>query len=422
MASTKNAPPRTETTLPPQEPDPAPPATVERISARKEAWENFSDELEKRAAEIASQLPSNVTRDRFLNAAIAAVKQTPAILNATPRSLFASITKAAQDGLLPDGREGIITVYSQKIPNTSPQRYEDVAQWNPMFFGIRKRARELDDLIIDAQVVVEGDDFDFELGDEPRIKHRPKAQAESMEAKDGVAAYAIFRHPEKGILHREVMWKPEIFKVMNQSRSKTGLMWTVFWTEGWKKTVGRRAAKAVPVSAALAKIIAEDADFAFPKLTPSHPAPALPQPTETTPQLQNSDQQSGAKNEVEDEEPDPAPPNLPRLSFSDEGESADASPLGTGAADEGESFDLTGFLHKIDEAMEQADSEDRIEELWDGDLDVESTLSKNPDGMDLALKIRKRHIERIRNPIDRAALEAEGQGGFSFDDDFPGDR
>jgi recombination protein RecT len=102
------------------------------------------------------------------------VKATPDLLTATPRSLFAALVKAAQDGLLPDGREGIITVYRQKVQGSTPERHEMVAQWNPMFYGIRKRARELDGIIIDAQVVIAGDEFDYELGDD--AAHHPSSR------------------------------------------------------------------------------------------------------------------------------------------------------------------------------------------------------------------------------------------------------
>lgn len=214
-------------------------------------WEQFRDELNKRANEIGSQLPPNVSREKFLNASIAAIKATPEILTASPRSLMAALVKAAQDGLLPDGREGIITVYKGKG--------DPMAQWNPMFYGIRKRARELDGIIIDAQVVMEGDDFSYELGDAPSIHHVPVDPGNDWSGSDkGIAAYAIFRHPTEGIIHREVMWAPSIRRTQQQSRAKDSLMWTAFWTEAWKKTVGRRGAKVVPVSPDLDRMIRRD--------------------------------------------------------------------------------------------------------------------------------------------------------------------
>ncbi len=227
-------------------------------------WEDFQVEINNRADELASQLPSNVSRERFINASIAAVKQTPDILKATPRSLFAAITKAAQDGLVPDGREGIITVYGGE------------AKWNPMIYGLRKRARELDDIIVDAQVIREKDEFAWEAGDTPRLTHRIKIGDRGPM----IGAYAIFKNGDEGILHREVMDADQIAKVREQSNAKDSLMWTKFDTEAWRKTVARRGFKSVPCSAPLERLVQRDDDmFAFePKdVTPPSP-PEPPEP------------------------------------------------------------------------------------------------------------------------------------------------
>jgi recombination protein RecT len=266
------------------------------------AYEGFQAEIQNRADELASQLPSNVTRDRFINASIAAVKQTPGILAATPRSLFAALTKAAQDGLLPDGREGVITVYNQKVAvRGQPDRWEQVAQWNPMIYGLRKRARELDSIIIDTQVVFANDFFEREQGDDPKIVHKPAPLGEDQGKRLG--AYAIYRHQTQGILHREVMSAAEIETTRQQSKAKDSLMWTKFWTEGWRKAVARRGIKSVPVSAALERLVQRDDDtfdFNSPRdITPQQLTPPEPPPAEEDPPLHNSDHPDGAKNEVD---------------------------------------------------------------------------------------------------------------------------
>ncbi len=124
-------------------------------------YQQFESQLQDRAQAIAMMLPRHVSRDRFLSVALAAIKQNPSLLNCTTRSLIGSITKAAQDGLLPDGREGVITSYSTKIKKDGKDVWVPMAQWNPMVYGLRKRARELDSIIIDAQVVYENDVFDW---------------------------------------------------------------------------------------------------------------------------------------------------------------------------------------------------------------------------------------------------------------------
>ncbi len=113
-------------------------------------WQQFEVDLRSRSEEIAALLPPNVNHDRFMRTAVIAVKNNPEILEADRRSVQQAVTRAAEDGLQPDGREGVINVYNEKRPDGT---YRKVATWIPMTHGIRKRALEIAGLIIDAQVV-----------------------------------------------------------------------------------------------------------------------------------------------------------------------------------------------------------------------------------------------------------------------------
>lgn len=377
----------------------APPAQLPATIKAKDAWENFQHDIEARATEIASQLPSNLPRERFINASIAAVKANTGILLATPRSLMAAITKAAQDGLLPDGREGIITVYNGKGGA--------IAQWNPMLFGIRKRARELDGLIIDAQVVVDGDEYDFELGDEPRITHKPKPRADKIEAAAGIAAYAIFRHPVEGIIHREWMWKPDVFATMNQSKAKDSLMWTVFWTEGWRKAVVRRGSKSVPVSPKLQALIQrDDENFEFPKdqprLSPPREFPAIPGTETASPASQ-------------DEAGDPTGGNVDQTT-GEVSEPASEAPIEV--SEDGEKF-----LTALEGALKAADTDEDVDRIFE-ERDPQTTLADEPEeAMTRAFALKAGRKSKIKRE-----LEAAGQGNLLDEPPakkvkpFPGDE
>ena len=253
---------------------PLPPAKQlpAKKSAATESWEWFRDEITKREAEIGSMLPRHVSKERFIASAIAAVKQTPGLLECTPRSLFSAITKSAQDGLLPDGREGVITIYNEKQKDNS---YEKVAQWNPMTFGLRKRARELDRIIVSTQTVSENDHFIWHEGDDPKIEHEPAKLGTPRGPMIG--AYAIFRTENGAVLHREVMDKNQIESVQAQSKNPDGLMWKKFTTEAWRKTVVRRGFKTVPCSEHLQVIVSRDDEtFSFDEPEPTGPIPPKP--------------------------------------------------------------------------------------------------------------------------------------------------
>lgn len=209
-------------------------------------WQEFEGALAQRESEIAALLPQHVSKGRFISSAIAAVKQNPDLLLASPRSLMSAVTKSAQDGLIPDGREGVITAYGGE------------AKWNPMAYGLRKRARELDGILIDAQVVHENDDFVWHQGDSPRIEHIP-AQLGTLRGKL-IGVYAIFKREDGTVLHREVMDEFQIEAVKGQSKAPRSLMWMSFTDEAWRKTVVRRGIKSVPVSEKLEEIVRRDDD------------------------------------------------------------------------------------------------------------------------------------------------------------------
>jgi recombination protein RecT len=199
----------------------------------------FKTEFARTQGDIAKSLPGNVNRDRFMNTVSVAVMNNSTLLQCTRKSLFISIFKAAEDGLFPDSREGFINAYWDKDKKVY------VAQWMPMAYGIRKRARELCGIIIDTAVVYKSDVFEFERGDTPYLKHIPGDHDEDL--KDMVRAYAIFRDANQTILHREVMGRAAIMRVRSKVRSpEKSMMWTTFEDEAWKKTVLRRGAKSVP--------------------------------------------------------------------------------------------------------------------------------------------------------------------------------
>jgi recombination protein RecT len=231
-------------------------------------FEGFKSELVARQEEIATLLPPTITREAFVATAIVAVKNNPALLECDRRSLHNAVTKAAHDGLRADGREGVII----------PQREDGklTARWQPMVYGIRKRARELDDIMIDAQVVYENDRFLRLQGDDAKIEHEP-APLGTPRGK-AIGAYAIFKRGSE-VLHREVMDAEQIAAVRAVSKQPNGLMWSKFTDEAWRKTVVRRGAKSVPCSEKLRTAI-ERHDELFDltdnarDITPS--APALP--------------------------------------------------------------------------------------------------------------------------------------------------
>jgi recombination protein RecT len=221
-------------------------------------FQKFQTELTEKEDEILKLLPQHIPQEKFIQTAIVAVKNEPKLLDVSRRTLHQAITEAAEDGLMPDGREGAIVIYGNE------------AQWQPMAHGIRKRALELAHMVIDAQIVCLNDHFVWRQGDDPMLEHIPAKLGTPRG--EMIGAYAVFRRGSE-ILHREVMDKTEIETARNQSRGwQKSLMWTKFAGEAWRKTVVRRGIKTVPSIADLERIISrDDRNFDF---APRSTAPA----------------------------------------------------------------------------------------------------------------------------------------------------
>ncbi len=207
----------------------------------------FKQQLDARETEFKAALPAHIPAERFARVVMTAVQQNPDLMKVERRSLFNAAIKAAQDGLLPDGREAALVVYNDKNRGL-------IAQYMPMIAGLRKKVRNSGEIATwDAHVVYENDAFEFELGDAPFIRHKPSL----IDRGKPIAAYsvAVLKTGEKS---REVMSFAEIEKVRNSSKAKNGGPWSQWWEEMARKTVARRHSKVLPMSTDLDDLIRRD--------------------------------------------------------------------------------------------------------------------------------------------------------------------
>lgn len=204
----------------------------------------FRRSWESNKVEIAKQLPTGVDPERFMRTVITTVTADPSLLECNRSSLFTSCMQAAKDGLLPDGREATIQVYNTKVMTRGqPDQWVKMAQYMPMVRGLIKKMYEAGCTKVDGYAVYEKDDFQFELGDEPRIHHQPYMGIE--DAGPVIAAYAIVKL-ENGEVKREVMPRRDIEKVREASKAPTGPGWTKWYDQFAIKAVLKRVYKQVP--------------------------------------------------------------------------------------------------------------------------------------------------------------------------------
>jgi recombination protein RecT len=216
---------------------------------------SLRNDLEKMEEQFKYALPAHIPPARFIRVVMTAVQNAPKLLKCDRVSLFNACMKCAQDGLLPDGREAALVPFADD-PD-SGQAKSDLVQYLPMIAGIRKKVRN-SGLLRDwnVQVVQQGDQFDFQLGDDPFIHHKPSEKG--GRARPVLFAYSIATYPD-GTKSREVMNIDQIKDIQSKSKARRG-PWSdpIFYPEMCRKTVAKLHAKQLPMSTDLDTLLRRD--------------------------------------------------------------------------------------------------------------------------------------------------------------------
>jgi recombination protein RecT len=242
---------------------------TQAVAVRQDTSNNpvafFKAQLESRARDIQSALPAHISTDKFQRTIMTAVAQNPELLKADRNSLILSCYKAAQDALLPDGREAALVTFNTRQKVDGQWQTIKQVQYMPMVYGLRKKILQSGDVIaLEVNVVyraeVEKGTFLYEIGLEPPLRHRPSLDLTEEETADDqiVAAYSIATMKD-GTKSFEIMRRFEINKVREASqtgatRDRNGQQreakgpWVDWFAEMAKKTVMRRHAKTLPMS------------------------------------------------------------------------------------------------------------------------------------------------------------------------------
>lgn len=222
------------------------------------------EDIEQRTEQFKAALPAHIPVERFKRVLLTALQGNPDLVNADRRTLFTSAVKAAQDGLLPDGREGALVVYNTKSKLGGQEQWIKAVQWLPMIAGIRKKVRNSGEITTwNAHVVYDKDEFDYQLGMDDRLHHKPNIREDRGEP---IAAYSIAKL-KSGETSFEVMSAAEIIAVWSKSsknKDKQGNPtgpWKDHAPEMWRKTVAKRHAKVLPMSTDLDDLMRRDDDL-----------------------------------------------------------------------------------------------------------------------------------------------------------------
>lgn len=214
---------------------------------------------------LVSALPAHIPVQSFIATILTACSVEPKLLRCDRQSLFLSCLKAARDGLLPDGREAALVPFKYNDAGT------EVATYMPMVAGLLKKVRNSGELAsFAANPVFSEDEFEYELGDNERIVHKP---AWRKSRGDLVGAYAIARTKD-GNVYRRVLGREDIELIKAFSKAKKGPWHGPFESEMWVKSAIRRLSKILPQSSDINQYLAAgpalpatDVDMVLPDAT-----------------------------------------------------------------------------------------------------------------------------------------------------------
>lgn len=210
--------------------------------------------LEQASDAIAAIVPQHLTAKRMLKMALVAANRTPKLLTCTRESVLQSVMRASELGLDCSGTLG--SAYLVPFRNNKRGVMECVF-W-PGYRGLIDLARRGGQIAtIEAHVVYQNDEFELQYGTSPKLNHSPCIDSDPGKVR---CVYAIARLRD-GSVQTEVMTKAQVDSIRARSKAATSGPWATDYGEMARKTVVKRIAKYLPLSAELETALAIENDI-----------------------------------------------------------------------------------------------------------------------------------------------------------------
>lgn len=226
---------------------------VQKKDKEKEMPTTIIGWIQGYSKQIEKALPSVMTPERFMRIAMTAVTQNPDLGNCTPGSFIGALLTAAQLGLEPNtplGQAYLIPYYNSKNRTLDCQfqlGYRGM-------IALAHRSGELQN--VEAHIVYENDEFEYELGLNPKLRHKP-----AMKNRGEIAwVYAVYRLTSGGFGF-EVMSVEDVNKHRDKFSKAAGKgfsPWATAWDEMAKKTVIKKALKYAPLQSDFVRDMSND--------------------------------------------------------------------------------------------------------------------------------------------------------------------
>jgi recombination protein RecT len=225
-------------------------ATKAQAAADKKP-STMQDYIKKMEGEIKKALPSVITPERFTRITLSALSSNPTLQQTTPQSFLGAMMTAAQLGLEPNTPLG----QAYLIPYKNKGILE--CQFQLGYKGLIDLAyRSGEVTVIQAHTVYENDEFSFEFGLNPDLKHVPAKKDRG----EPVWFYAVFQTKDDGYGF-EVMSIDDVRKhaaKYSQSYGSSFSPWKNNFEEMAKKTVLKRVLKYAPMKSDFVRGLSTD--------------------------------------------------------------------------------------------------------------------------------------------------------------------
>lgn len=205
---------------------------------------SLKDYLKIYAGEISKALPAQIGPERFQRICMTALTQDASLKQCTPESFIGAVLNAAQLGLEPNTPLG----------NAYLIRYGNKCTFQLGYRGIIALARRSGLIaMIKAQTVYENDEFDYELGLDPKLRHIP-AKGDRGQP---IGYYAFYKTKD-GDFDFEYMTKAEVQAHREKYSKANNSPWNTEFDAMAKKTVIKRVLKFAPLATEVSRQIETD--------------------------------------------------------------------------------------------------------------------------------------------------------------------
>lgn len=223
------------------------------VPAPKEKPAGLIPLVQSMMPDIQRALPKHITAERMTRIVQTALRTSPKLAQCEPGTFLACVLNCAVIGLEPNTPLG----HAYLIPRNNNRTKKVDCTLLIGYAGMLELSYRSGMLrSVDADVVHEGDDFQYSLGLKPYLRLVPQAEA-GREEKPITHAYAIFRL-NGDAEHFTVLSRAQIEKRRLRSAAATDGPWVTDLAEMCKKSAIRAGWKYIPKSAEMARAMVLD--------------------------------------------------------------------------------------------------------------------------------------------------------------------